>query len=134
LRHVIAVSVATSKSSPAVPDPDPQPLQPRPLPFWKWMLLLLPSVIATAYPLVDQIIRTLNIHIRIDGNPLDVLLPGLALAMLLSFVLGFLLEKWRWGTVPNGFRAFGFGCLILIVNTFISFAGCTAFTHVFTLG
>ena len=87
-----------------------------------------------AYPLVNQIIRSLNIRIRIGGDSLSVLVLGLALATMLSFVLGCHLEKLRWGTVRNGFRAFRFGFLILIVNTFVAFAGCTAFTGVFKAG
>ena len=49
--------------------------------------------------------------------------------MVLSIVMGLLLEKWRYGAVQNLSRAIGSGVSILFTNFFIAWAGCTAITH-----
>ena len=51
------------------------------------------------------------------------------IAMVLSIVMGLLLEKWRYGAVQNLSRAIGSGASILFTNFFIAWAGCTAITH-----
>ena len=51
------------------------------------------------------------------------------IAMVLSIVMGLLLEKWRYGAVQNLSRAIGSGASILFTNFFIAWAGGTAITH-----
>ena len=52
------------------------------------------------------------------------MVTGVVTSLVLCFQFGVLLETWLHGKIKNGYRAFGFGFLILIMNTFISFAGC----------
>ena len=112
---------------PPMPEPEPQPPQPHAIPAWRWLLLLLlPSLIAMAYPAYYQITRMLKADLPLAKSPLDVMGPSWALAAVLSFVLGFLMEKWRWGAVTELDRPLGNGFAILFVNVFITFAGCAA--------
>ena len=107
-----------------MPDPDPQPPKPRAVSPARWLLMLLPSVLMIGAPVIGWVSDVFHIYQRVgfDTNPE---LLCLALAVPLCFFLGCRLEKWRYGERWNGFNAFGYGFLILIVNGFISFAGCT---------
>ena len=61
---------------------------------------------------------------RALGATIVAMLIALAVATVLCFVLGFLLEKRRGGNLRDWSRPIGYGVLILIVNGIISFAGC----------
>lgn len=114
-----------------MPEPDPQPPQPRPIHPARWLLMLVPSVLTIGAPFVGMFARQ---HIYeshgVDFTPEFL---SLAVALLLSFFLGFLLEKWRGGNLRDWSRPIGFGLLILIVNGFISFGGCALVTTAFNL-
>jgi hypothetical protein len=105
-------------------DPVPQPPQPHPISAAQWLSLLSPSAFTIAVPLVLSTLRTLTRSLWMD-EPVGLLLLNLFVGIVLCFVFGVRLEKWRRGSVQNDFRALGYGFLILVVNTFISFAGCT---------
>ncbi len=109
-----------------MPDLDSQPPQPRAVAIWRWLLLLTPSVIGLAYPLFYQITQMMKADIPAVGNWLDVMGLSWALAAVLGFVLGYLLEKWRWGENTNLDRVLSNGFLIIVVNVVINFAGCAA--------
>jgi len=110
-----------------MPGPDPQPPQPRTVPYWKWILLLLPSVPILLAPSRIETVGGRGPSEAQISHLLGKGLIGLALAAVLSFAFGFLLEKSQRGSLSNRFRAIGFGCAIFIVNCFVAFAGCTAF-------
>ena len=118
-----------------MPEPDPQPTQPRPVSAARWLLMLTPSVLAIAAPLIaDASSRAL--HIQGEGSlgaAIGIMLLILAIATVLCFILGFLLGKWRGGNLRDWSRPIGFGVLILIVNGFISFGGCAVIVQVFNL-
>src|SRR2546430_377608 len=106
-RHAGAIRVAVrTPKSPAVPDPDPQP-QPRAVFAAGWLLMLMPSVLAIAVPtMLERKIRHLS------GMSSDVIiLVILGAAIVLCYALGFLWEKWRWGSVKNFDRALRYGAL-----------------------
>ncbi len=109
-----------------MPDPEPQPPQPRPVSAARWLLLLTPSVLTITAPLVaDASSRALHMQGEKSlGAAIGIMLLILALATVLCFVLGFLLEKWRGGDLRDWSRPIGYGFLILIVNGIISSAGC----------
>jgi hypothetical protein len=113
-----------------MPEPDPQPPQPRSVSPARWLSLLTPSAFTIAVPLIFEAFAKLHGSLR-PAYPFGLLLLNLTAGFALSFVFGFFLEKWRWGGIENDFRALGYGFLILIVNTFTSYAGCTSFTDVF---
>lgn len=88
--------------------------------------MLTPSVLAIAAPLIGEL-GGYALNKRGEqalGATIGFILLMLALATVLCFVLGFLLEKWRGGNLRHWPRAIGSGFLILIVNGIISFAGC----------
>jgi hypothetical protein len=107
-------------------DPEPRPSHPRPVSSVRWLLLLTPSTIAVTVPLMgDAWARAHQMQGQMGvGAAIGFMLSALAVAIALSFVLGFLLAKWRWGNVPGRVRAITYGFLILLVNGFIAFAGC----------
>ena len=109
-----------------MPEPDPQPPHPRPISAARWLLLLTPSVLTITAPLVaDASSRALHMQVEKSlGAAIGISLLILALATVLCFVLGFLLEKWRGGDLRDWSRPIGYGFLILIVNGVISSAGC----------
>ena len=88
--------------------------------------MLLPSVLAIAGPLIaDAAARVFHLQSEnILGPAIGIMLLILAIATVLCFVLGFLLEKWRGGNLQHWLRPLGYGCLILIVNGIIAAAGC----------
>jgi len=85
---------------------------------------LTPSAFTIAVPLVMTTLANLDKSLRMD-DPFGLLLLNLFVGVVLCFVFGVRLEKWRRGSVQNDFRALGYGFLILFVNTFVSFEGCT---------
>ncbi len=95
------------------------------------MVMLTPSVLTISAPLIpDAFSRAL--HVRgehVLGVATGIMLLILAIAFVLCFVLGFLLEKWRGGNLRDWMRPIGYGVLILIVNGIISCAGCAALTY-----
>ena len=98
-----------------MPDPDPQPPQPHPISAARWLLILLPSALAIIVPLnLGTTIRHLSYK---SEATLYVII--LVAAMVLCYALGFLLEKWLWGTVKNFDRALRYGALILTMNFFV---------------
>ena len=109
-----------------MPETEPQPPQPRPISTASWLLLLTPSALAiAASPIADACARVLHMQGEKSLGPvIGIMLLILTLATALCFVLGFLLEKWRGGSLRDWLRPLAFGCLILIVNGFIAFAGC----------
>ena len=107
-----------------MPDPDPQPPKPRAVSPARWLLMLLPSVLAIGAPFIAWGADVAHIHRRV-GFDVTVEMLCLYLALPLSFFLGYRLEKWWHGEKWDGLRVFGYGFMILIVNGFISFAGCT---------
>ena len=106
-----------------MPDPDPQPPQPRAFSPACWLLMLTPSVLAIGAPFIGWAVRWLRIY-RSYGFDTTPELLCLAIAILLCFLLGFRLEKWRWGAASDWLRAVGYGLGILFLNAFISFSGC----------
>lgn len=98
----------------------------------QWLSLLTPSTFTIAVPLVMSTLGRLTSS-RWLPDPVGLLCLNLLVGIVLCFVFGFRLEKWRWGSIRNEARVFGQGILILIVNTFTAFAGCTAFTDVFRI-
>ena len=91
-------------------------------------MMLTPSALAVAAPLVpDALSRVLPTSgEKALGTAIGIMLLILAIAFVLCFVLGFLLEKWRGGSLRDWSRPIGYGFLILFVNGIISFAGCAA--------
>jgi len=109
-----------------MPEPEPQPPHPRPISAWRWLLMLLPSVPMLVSPLIaDAWSRRIQEPPReAAGAALVMLLFTGTISATLSFCLGFALEKWRGGNLWDWLRPLCYGVLILIVNAFISFAGC----------
>ena len=113
-------------------EPDPQPPQPRPISTARWLLMLVPSVPMLLAPQIVKVWTDSHDPRTTEGMLAKVL--GLfafhfTIAMVLSIVMGLLLEKWRYGAVQNLSRAIGSGASILFTNFFIAWAGCTAITH-----
>ena len=109
-----------------VPEPDPQPPQPCPVSAARWLLMLTPSVLAIAAPFIGEL-GGYAVNMRGEqalGATIGFILLMLALATVLCFVLGFLLVKWRGGSLRDRSRPIGYGVLILIMNGIIAFAGC----------
>ena len=111
-----------------MPDPDPQPPKPRAVSPARWLLLLLPSVPMLIAPLIEDA----QVHLRnqVDsedriGTVIVVFLLALSVSAVLSVIMGLLLEKWRYGAIKDNSRAIFCGFLILLVNCFISFTGCS---------
>ena len=88
--------------------------------------MLVPSVLAIATPLIGEIgASSLNMRgEKALGATIGFMLLTLAVATALCFVFGFLLVKWRGGSLRDWARPIGYGFLILIVNGFIAFTGC----------
>ena len=118
-----------------MPDPDPQPPQPRSTSPARWLLMLTPSVLTIASPLIAQAWSQANRKPGEDTLGILILseLLSVVAAIVLCFILGVFLEKWHHGNVRSWPRAIGCGFLILIVNGIISFAGCAVITSVFNL-
>ena len=111
-----------------MPAPDPQPPKPRAVSPARWLLMLLPSVPMMLAPLVANARQRLPYSIASDENigiAIGTFLWSCSVSALLCFYFGFRLEKWRWGVVKEWERPLGYGLLILTVNSFIAFAGCT---------
>ncbi len=104
-----------------MPDPDLQPPKPRAVSIVRWLLLLLPSVMILVTP--TQIPSGEATEARI-AKLVGTGLLNLAIAAVVSIVFGILLERWRRGSVEDGFRAFSYGLLIFFVNCLIGFTGC----------
>ena len=105
-------------------EPDLKPPQPRPISAMRWLLMLVPSVPILLTP---SQIDTVGGRGPSEAQISHLIGRGfiaLAFAAALSCALGFLLEKWRRGSVENRFRAVGYGIAIFIVNCFVGFAGC----------
>ena len=94
-----------------MPEPDSHLRRPRPISAFLWLLMLLPSPLSIIVPL------NLSITIRLVAD--FAFLLGLILLFVLSYSLGLLVEKWRWGSVKNFDRALRYGALIVTVNGFI---------------
>ena len=88
--------------------------------------MLLPSALAIATPFICEIgPSALNMRgEKALGATIGFMLLTLAVATALCFVLGFLLGKWRGGSLRDWARPIGYGFLTLIVNGIIAFAGC----------
>ena len=110
-----------------MPEPDPQPPQPRPISTARWLLMLVPSVPMLLAPSQIETVGGRGPSEAQISHLIGRGLLTLAFAAALSFALGFLLEKWRRGSVENGFRAVCFGVAIFILNCCVAFAGCSAF-------
>jgi hypothetical protein len=110
-----------------MPKPDPQPPQPRAISPARWLLMLLPSVPILLTPSQIETVGSRGPSEAQISHLIGRGLITLAFAAALSCALGFLLEKWRHGSVENRFRAVGYGIAIFIVNCIVAFAGCTAF-------
>ena len=86
------------------------------------MLLLVPSVVVIVLPFTLSMIRSLfGASVAVIAIPWVIL--SLPVALVLCFEYGDQLEKWRHGEIRNGYRAFGFGVLILIVNAVTTLVG-----------
>jgi len=118
-----------------MPDPDPQPPQPRSISPTRWLLMLTPSTLVIAAPLIAQAWSQANL--KLGEDTLGILIVSAALgvvtAIVLCFILGVFLEKWHHGNVRSWPRAIGCGFLILIVNGITSVAGCAVITNVSNL-
>jgi len=111
-----------------MPEPDPQQPPPRLIHPARWLLMMVPAMLVIAVPPIAEAWARANHQ---QGEPTLGTLIGLTLlnfwiAIVLCFVLGFLAERWRWGSIRNVLRAVGFGFLILFMNGIIAFAGCAA--------
>ncbi|MEI7820280.1 MAG: hypothetical protein WCK55_05120 [Verrucomicrobiota bacterium] len=110
-----------------MPDPDPQTPQTRSISTARWLLMLVPSVpIILAPMLADARARSHHYASGEEeiGNELGMLLWTLCASVVLSFIMGLLLEKWRHGAIMNFSRATGYALTIFITNCVIAFAGC----------
>ena len=108
-----------------MPDPDPQPPQPRAVSPARWLLMLLPSAFMFTMPLMVNLFR--GADEEFFGAMF--LVYG-ALAVVLCFYFGFVLEDWRWGTAKHAGNPVACGFLILLVNTMVSFVGCSTVFHI----
>jgi len=111
-----------------MPDPDPQPAKPRSVSVARWLLLLTPSMPLLVSPsIADAWSRAHHIQGEATVGPaLVTALFSFPAFIVLSFVLGFRLEKWTGGNRKSWLRPIGCGFLILILNFLIAFAGCRA--------
>jgi len=118
-----------------MPEPEPQPPQLRPISVERWLLMLTPSLLMLIAPIVGgALARGFDKKGEaLTSAALGFMLLIVALGTALCFVLGFLLEKWRVGNLRDWSRPLGYGCLILIVNGIISFAGCAAVPSAFNI-
>jgi hypothetical protein len=108
---------------PAMPDPDPQPPQPRPVSAVRWLLMLTPSGLVIAVPMI------LTAYERLFSPSLmmpsvTIIFLSWAFGLWLCLRFGIRLEKWLHGEIKDSQRAFRYGFLIAFVNGIISFAGC----------
>ena len=110
-----------------MPDPDPQPPQPRPISAARWLLMLLPSVPMLFTPSHIEPVGGGRVSEAQISHLLGRGLLTLAFVTALCGALGFLLEKWRHGSVENTAQAVAYGIAIFVVNCFVAFAGCAAF-------
>ncbi|MCX6980143.1 MAG: hypothetical protein NTV08_05240 [Verrucomicrobia bacterium] len=111
-----------------MPEPDPQPPHPRPISATRWLLMLLPSVPMLVSPLIanaDARSRGLPVGEAQIANAIATFFMNFWASAALSIILGFLLEKWRHGTIEKLGRPISYGVQILIINFVIAFAGCT---------
>ena len=126
-RALPGVAVRASKSSPAMPDPDPQPPKPRAVSPARWLLMLLPSVPIFLAPFVADAVMRFRTHRNGEdaiGMAILMLLFAFIISTVLSFILGFRLEKWRRGTTRSKSEAILASVLVLFTNCLIAFAGC----------
>ena len=105
-----------------MPDPDPQPPQPRPVSTARWLLMLTPSVLVLSTLMILERMEGADNGMRLEMISFVVL----ALAVMLCFALGFLVEKWRRGKINSFVWALDYGFLILVVNGFIFVAAMEA--------
>jgi hypothetical protein len=109
-----------------MPEPDPQPLQPRLIHPVRWLLMMVPSMLVIAVPPIAEAWAHHQRSKQTFGDLIGLTLLNSMVAIVLCFVLGFLAERWRWGSIRNVLRVVGFGFLILFMNGIIAFAGCAA--------
>ena len=98
------------------PPPPPEPPKARhPL---AWLVFLLLCVVTFVPPLVTP-------DCSIETHPvLTYFFLAMFVLLLLCFYLGVVLERWLDMENFRAARAFGYGCLLVLVNVFLSYAGC----------
>ena len=110
-----------------MPEPDPQPPQPRPVSVWRWFLLLLPSVLVLAPPMIMERMDA-NGRMEITAREAEIIsMSFFDVAVLVCFVLGFFVEKRLRGKIKSVVWAINYGFLILIGNGVIFFVAIAAF-------
>lgn len=93
----------------------------------QWLLLFSPAAVALGMSALATLSHRL---IRSLGDfGLGMMLIGLLLAAVLSFVLGFWLGRHNSSHLVKAAATLVFGCTVLVVNAFIIFGGCTALAN-----
>lgn len=114
-----------------MPELDPKPRQTRGVSVGRWFLLLLPSALAIIIPLMLSVIRSVfGTPVVETAIPLAIL--SIPAGLVLCFEYGDRLEKWRHGEIRNGYRALGFGFLVLIVNAITALVGVGLVAMIFS--